>query len=249
MSFPPLICRWPNGDISLVAAGSRTEADDVLDEVENPDCAELLPLSHPIAIHFSLKRPSPGDMITDALELEDFAFNEALVESIGKRAYPVLSEVLAKSRCTQKMIDAALDQEKEPIGKKKPELSQNPGAALVQSMGEMPKSVAEALAETAEDEEEDDGPDEDSDLDELYETLQAEPNPYFHMRTACKLISVASAQQRITHLGQTFGHPVGSLPAIVTSFVTCPDPLAADLRALLDRTIEKFLRDNGIAAE
>lgn len=249
MSFPPLICRWPNGDISLVAAGSRTEADDVLDEVENPDCAELLPLSHPIAIHFSLKRPSPGDMITDALELEDFAFNEALVESIGKRAYPVLSEVLAKSRCTQKMIDAALDQEKEPIGKKKPELSQNPGAALVQSMGEMPKSVAEALAETAEDEEEDDGADEDSDLDELYETLQAEPNPYFHMRTACKLISVASAQQRITHLGQTFGHPDGSLPAIVTSFVTCPDPLAADLRALLDRTIEKFLRDNGIAAE
>lgn len=249
MSFPPLICRWPNGDISLVAAGSRTEADDVLDEVENPDCAELLPLSHPIAIHFSLKRPSPGDMITDALELEDFAFNEALVESIGKRAYPVLSEVLAKSRCTQKMIDAALDQEKEPIGKKKPELSQNPGAALVQSMGEMPKSVAEALAETAEDEEEDDGADEDSNLDELYETLQAEPNPYFHMRTACKLISVASAQQRITHLGQTFGHPDGSLPAIVTSFVTCPDPLAADLRALLDRTIEKFLRDNGIAAE
>ena len=249
MSFPPLICRWPNGDISLVAAGSRTEADDVLDEVENPDCAELLPLSHPIAIHFSLKRPSPGDMITDALELEDFAFNEALVESIGKRAYPVLSEVLAKSRCTQKMIDAALDQEKEPIGKKKPELSQNPGAALVQSMGEMPKSVAEALAETAGDEEEDDGADEDSDLDELYETLQAEPNPYFHMRTACKLISVASAQQRITHLGQTFGHPDGSLPAIVTSFVTCPDPLAADLRTLLDRTIEKFLRENGIAAE
>jgi hypothetical protein len=249
MSFPPLICRWPNGDISLVAAGSRTEADDVLDEVENPDSAELLPLSHPIAIHFSLKRPSPGDMITDALELEDFAFNEALVESIGTRAYPVLSEVLAKSRCTQKMIDAALDQEKEPIGKKKPELSQNPGAALVQSMGEMPKSVAEALAETAEVEEEDDGADEDSDLDELYEKLQAEPNPYFHMRTACKLISVASAQQRITHLGQTFGHPDGSLPAIVTSFVTCPDPLAADLRALLDRTVEKFLRDHGIAAE
>jgi hypothetical protein len=249
MSFPPLICRWPNGDISLVAAGSRTEADDVLDEVENPDSAALLPLSHPIAIHFSLKRPSPGDMITDALELEDFAFNEALVESIGTRAYPVLSEVLAKSRCTQKMIDAALDQEKEPIGKKKPELSQNPGAALVQSMGEMPKSVAEALAETAEVEEEDDGADEDSDLDELYEKLQAEPNPYFHMRTACKLISVASAQQRITHLGQTFGHPDGSLPAIVTSFVTCPDPLAADLRALLDRTVEKFLRDHGIAAE
>ena len=78
MSFPPLICRWPNGDISLVAANSRTEADYILDEVENPNFAELLPLSHPIAIHFSLiKKVSPGDSIRDALELDDSAFNDA----------------------------------------------------------------------------------------------------------------------------------------------------------------------------
>jgi hypothetical protein len=38
MSFPPLICRWPSGDRSLVAADSRTEAAYVLDEVENPNC-------------------------------------------------------------------------------------------------------------------------------------------------------------------------------------------------------------------
>ena len=65
MPFPFLICRWPNGDISLVAAHSRTEADYVLDEIENPDCAPLLPLSHPLAIHFSLRRVSPGDSIED----------------------------------------------------------------------------------------------------------------------------------------------------------------------------------------
>jgi len=115
---------------------------------------------------------------------------------------------------------------------------------------DIPKSVAEALAEMAEDDEEEDvGPDEDSDLDELYERLQTEPNPYFQMRTACKLILVASAQHRITHLGQTFGNPGGELPAIVTSFVTCPDPVVADLRVLLDRTIQEFFRDNGLVGE
>ena len=263
MSFPSLICRWPNGDISLVAAESRTEADYVLDEIQNPDGAELLPLNHPIAIHFSLKRASPGDSITDALELDHPAFNEALEESIGTRAYPVLSEVLAKSRCTQKMIDAALDQEKQPIGEKKPELSEHPGAAHVQSTVEMPKSVAEALAEMAENDEEDDEalredsePDEqddeefgeDSELEELHEQLEAEPNPYFQMRTACKLIFAASAQDRMTHIGQTFGSPKGTKPAIITSFVTCSYAVATDLRALLDCTIQQFLRDHGIAA-
>lgn len=250
MSLPPLICRWPNGDISLVAAESRTEADYVLDEIQNPDCAELLPLNHPIAIHFSLKRASPGDSVTDALELDDPAFNEALVKSIGTRAYPVLNEVLAKSRCTQKMIDAALNQEREPIGEKKPELSEHPEAAHVQSMVEMPKSVAEALAEMAEhDEEDDEQLDEESELDESYEQLEPEPNPYFQMRTACKQIFVASARRRVTQIGQTFGSPGGALPAIVTSFVTCPDAVATDLRALLDRTIRQFLGDHGIAAE
>jgi hypothetical protein len=251
MSFPPLICRWPNGDISLVAANSRTEADYILDEVENPNFAELLPLSHPIAIHFSLiKKVSPGDSIRDALELDDSAFNDALLESISERAYPVLSEVLANPKCTQKMIDAAIDQEREPIADKQPELSAHPGAALVQSMVDIPKSVAEALAEMAEDDQEEDvAPDEDSDLDELYEKLQEEPNPYFQMRTASKLILVASAQHRITHLGQTFTSPVGELPAIVTSFATCPDPVAEDLRALLDRTIQQFFRDNGLVGE
>jgi hypothetical protein len=99
------------------------------------------------------------------------------------------------------------------------------------------------------DEEEDETPDPDADFDELYEKLRAEPNPYFQMRTACKLISLVSAQHRIMHLGQTFGNPHGKLPAIVTCFVTCPDPFAADLRALLDRTIQKFLRDKGLVHE
>jgi hypothetical protein len=250
MPFPPLICRWPNGDISLVAANSRTEADYLLDEIDNPDRAQLLPLSHPIAIHFSLERISPGDSIEDAVCLDDPSFSEELLQSIHERAYPVLSEVLADPECTQEMIDAAIEQERAPIGEENPEVSAHPDAASVQTMMELPKSLAEALTEMTEDTEEgDEAPDEDEDLDELYEKLQAEPNPYFQMRTACKLISVASAQNRVTHLGQTFASPSGELPAIVTSFATCPVSRAADLSALLERTIQKFLDDNELAHE
>lgn len=62
-----------------------------------------------------------------------------------------------------------------PIGERRPEVSAHPGAALLQSSVEMPRSVAEALAESTEgDEEGDEGPSEDSDLDELYENLQAD---------------------------------------------------------------------------
>jgi hypothetical protein len=39
------------------------------------------------------------------------------------------------------------------------------------------------------------------------------------------------------------------LPAIVTSFATCPVSRAADLSALLERTIQKFLDDNELAHE
>jgi hypothetical protein len=153
---------------------SRTEADDLLDDVENPDCAQLLPLNHPIAIHFSLKKVSPGRSISDALELDDPGFNDDLLESISARAYPVLSNVLANPKSTQKMIDAAIEQERAPIGEQKPEVSAHPGAALVQTMMEPPKSVAEALAEMTEDLEGDETPEEDVGLDEC--TRSSRPN-------------------------------------------------------------------------
>jgi hypothetical protein len=249
MTFPPMICRWPNGDISLVAAQNRTEADDLLDDVGNPDGAQLLPLSHPIAIHFSLKKASPEGSIANALELDDPGFNDDLMVSISERAYPILGEVLDNPESTQEMIDAAIEQERAPIGEKKPEVSDHPGAALVQTTMELPKSVAEFLAEATDDAEMDETPEKDFDLDEIDEELPVEPDPYLQMHAACKLIAAASVQRHITHLGQTFANPDGTLPAIVASFVTCPDPLAPLLRAVLDRTIQDFFRDHGLPTE
>jgi hypothetical protein len=40
--MPIYLCRWPNGDVSLAAGESEVEVADVLDEVDNPDAAELM---------------------------------------------------------------------------------------------------------------------------------------------------------------------------------------------------------------
>jgi hypothetical protein len=44
--MPVYLCRWPNGDVSLAAGESEVEVADVLDEVDNPDAAELMQLDH-----------------------------------------------------------------------------------------------------------------------------------------------------------------------------------------------------------
>ena len=51
------ICRWPNGNVSVAAGDSEFEVNDVLDEVDNPDVAELMQLDHAIAVHFNLGSP------------------------------------------------------------------------------------------------------------------------------------------------------------------------------------------------
>jgi hypothetical protein len=57
--MPVFPCRWSNGDVSLAAGDSEVEVADVLDEVDNPDAAELMQLDHAIAVHFKLgTRPS-----------------------------------------------------------------------------------------------------------------------------------------------------------------------------------------------
>jgi len=54
--MPVYLCRWPNGDVSLAVGESEVEVADVLDEVDNPNAAEMMPLDHAIAVHFKSAR-------------------------------------------------------------------------------------------------------------------------------------------------------------------------------------------------
>ena len=121
--MPVFICRWPNGDVSLAAGESEVEVADVLDEVDNPDAAELMQLDHAVAVHFKLGA-RPGEEGTLPLRYENLS--EQLESSIYERAYPVYNEVHTKPDPTVKELTEALKHEKNPIYRKAPEPSSNP---------------------------------------------------------------------------------------------------------------------------
>jgi hypothetical protein len=90
--MPVYLCRWPNGDVSLAAGKSEVEVADVLDEVDNPDAAELMQLDA-VAVHLKLgTRPSQEG----TLPLRFEGMSEQLESSIYERAYPVYNEVRTK---------------------------------------------------------------------------------------------------------------------------------------------------------
>ena len=141
--MPVYLCRWPNGDVSLAAGESEVEVADVLDEVDNPDAAELMQLDHAIAVHFKLGT-RPGQEGTLPLRFEDMS--EQLESSIYERAYPVYNEVRTKPDPTVKELTEALKHEKNPIYRKAPEPSSNPSVAGLQDELQMPRVVLEHLA-------------------------------------------------------------------------------------------------------
>ncbi|HEX8798284.1 MAG TPA: hypothetical protein VF772_06710 [Terriglobales bacterium] len=141
--MPAYLCRWPNGDVSLAAGESEVEVADVLDEVDNPDAAELMQLDHAIAVHFKLGTV-PDQEGTLPLRFEDMS--EQLESSIYERAYPVYNEVRTKPDATAKELTEALEHEKNPIYRKAPEPSSNPAVASLQEELQMPRVVLEHLA-------------------------------------------------------------------------------------------------------
>jgi hypothetical protein len=77
------LCRWPNGDFSVVQASSKSEAIERLDEVGNAEGSPVTPINDNFMVHFVLT--DDGDF-----ELEDWG--EETLELIMARAYPVLDE-------------------------------------------------------------------------------------------------------------------------------------------------------------
>jgi hypothetical protein len=142
------LCRWPNGDVSLVSGKNRLEIDSVLDEVGNPDATELIPIRHAVAVHFRLKEKiDSDDGVASCLKLE--GFDERLASEFY-RAYPILDEVLSKEDATPEEIAAAVEKERNRMEEEEPpDLSADPNIAKVQCMTDLPKSLAEHHVKTA----------------------------------------------------------------------------------------------------
>jgi hypothetical protein len=130
-----------------VSGRNRLEIDDVLDEVGNPDGAELIPVRHAVAVHFHLKKEiDSSNSVLGCLELE--GFDECLSWEMDK-AYPILDELLSGAGVTPEEIVTAVEQEKNRMDKGALVLSANPTTAMIQHLAELPKSLAEHYARMA----------------------------------------------------------------------------------------------------
>jgi hypothetical protein len=79
------LCRWPNGDCSLVSARTKAEAIERLDEVANAEGCPITQIEH-LQIHFTLT--DEGQLALDGL-------GEAMEEEIFELCYPELEQALA----------------------------------------------------------------------------------------------------------------------------------------------------------
>ena len=78
------LCRWPNGDVSIISARTKREAIVHLDEFANADRAMIVRMND-FLIDLNLN---------DQGELELSRFGDATHEELMERAYPVLWETL-----------------------------------------------------------------------------------------------------------------------------------------------------------
>jgi hypothetical protein len=86
--MPIFMCRWPNGDFSVVNAATKNDAINLLDEVGNGEGCPVKVLKRDFMVHFTLA--DDGEI---ALEL----FGELLDEEIMEFGYPLLSKALSES--------------------------------------------------------------------------------------------------------------------------------------------------------
>src|ERR1700722_3762839 len=83
--MPIFLCRWPNGDCSLVAARTKTEAIERLDEVANAEGCAIKRLEQ-LQVHFRL---------TDEGQLALDGVGEAMEDEIFEFCYPELEQAVA----------------------------------------------------------------------------------------------------------------------------------------------------------
>ncbi len=82
--MPLFLCRWPNGDCSVVLAASEQDALIKLDEVDNAEGCPLVQLDD-FQVHFRL---------TDDGELALESFGEVTEEEVWEFSYPILDGVV-----------------------------------------------------------------------------------------------------------------------------------------------------------
>jgi hypothetical protein len=113
--MPIFLCRWPNGDISIVSAPNKNDAIVALDEFDNADHAYISQLKE-FMVDFRLN---------DAGRLELAQFGEGTLDAIMTKAFPELEKTLLSdeldetSEAYAAAIRQAVEVERKRLWKKK----------------------------------------------------------------------------------------------------------------------------------
>ncbi len=124
--MPLYLCRWPNGDCSVVWARTKEDAIVELDQVGNAEGCPITQIRQ-FQVHFRL---------TDEGKLECESLGEGTSERLFALAYPVLEQTLEKvygemdrnqevfTPEQQARIQAAIEQERQRVRVKSEELAE-----------------------------------------------------------------------------------------------------------------------------
>ena len=93
--MPLYLCRWPNGDCSVVWASTKGAAVELLDEIANAEGCPLTPIQD-FMVNFRL---------TDEGRLQLESFGEATENGIFETAYPILNEAMLNAPADEKTGD------------------------------------------------------------------------------------------------------------------------------------------------
>jgi hypothetical protein len=110
--MPVYVCRWPNGDFSVVSAVNKEIAIELLDEVGSAEGCPIVTIRD-FMVHF---------VLTDSGELEFESYGEATENRIMEWGYPVLDEVLMEASSQEltkeqkdKLIQDAVEAERKRV--------------------------------------------------------------------------------------------------------------------------------------
>ena len=146
--MPVFVCRWPNGDLSIVVAQNKEEARIRLDEFGNADHAEI----------FRVKQFLLDLRLNDLGRLEVSEFGEETVEQIMRTAYPLLWKTLISDELLQhkenspkyrQLVRKAAERERNRMGQRKRQLpkARTEAGKRLQEEDDFPAAKADRLIE------------------------------------------------------------------------------------------------------
>jgi hypothetical protein len=134
---PVFLCRWPNGDCSVVMARSKADAIEKLDEVANAEGCPMVELSE-AQVHFALT--DDGQLVLDGL-------GDDTEQDIFEFCYPVLGEALTKGKDVVRAVQIERDRGKDDRGE--PEAPATELGRRTKAKLDMPTSIVNRMVSKA----------------------------------------------------------------------------------------------------